>query len=590
MKLLRRLFSSFIAAFIVGWLAGVLPDAMMHQIGSALSPKGVITSAALPTLRRLLSVAAGSTACLAVLVIIYHAAIISFIKRLARECLADYSALRRHIALARSEMHSSERMAIGFVFALGIGLRLWYINQPMQFDEATTVNMYASSPFYIGLVNYSSPNNHLLNTMLVRFSILATGDAEWSVRLSAFMAGIAVLFAALFYSTVMYSRTSGILTLAVISASMPFVDMATNARGYSFVALCGVMAHTSIYYMVTRRSKLAAVCYSMCVGLGLFAVPVAVLFVISSTACGAMYYLRRYSRTLEWKPIGLYLAAASCGIAIAIAGYAPMLITLGPRWLFMNEWVTPLSWADFVRQAPARLYEYSSYSIAGIPVVGYILLPALIMYSIFWARVERSRVPAPLIALGACLAVLALNRRHPFWGLSPMWMFLTVLCVSASCSIISAITRRWVGAPRARLIVPGMASLVCIVGASHILSCNHVSTINALGTHVNPQTKAIIDFLTGVVTTNDKIASDNAAAVYQYYTKRHGMPYSVWDLSNHNASTLYLIHDHKPPDHDTDMLLKLLAEYNINSLDNLPVLKRFEKADVLAVRLGNVDQ
>ncbi|HQJ23515.1 MAG TPA: hypothetical protein PK475_09235, partial [Rectinema sp.] len=114
-------------------------------------------------------------------------------KSLWRRMGADYKSL-----------YPSQRIVIVVLTLIGVGLRLWYINQPMQFDEATTVNMYSSSPFYIGLANYSLPNNHLLNTLLVRISLMTTGYAEWSIRSSAFIAGIGLLLIAFSYASRVY--------------------------------------------------------------------------------------------------------------------------------------------------------------------------------------------------------------------------------------------------------------------------------------------------------------------------------------------------------------------------------------------------
>ena len=569
-------------------LAYYAPEALLYRLGSSLSPDREISAAILPTLHRFIVALLGAASFLLSMCILYQRKIISSVHRYLRQCRSEMKSLWRRMGADYKSLYPSQRIVIVVLTLIGVGLRLWYINQPMQFDEATTVNMYSSSPFYIGLANYSLPNNHLLNTLLVRISLMTTGYAEWSIRSSAFISGVGLMVIAFLYAARFYSLASGILALAVISVSMPFIDMATNARGYSIVALCGVAAHLSIYCMVTRGSVLAASCYALSIGLGLVAVPVAVIFAVSSTVYGILLCTKYHTLYLNSETIRIYMASALVGVIIAIAGYLPMLITLGPKWLFANEWVIPLTFAEFARSFPLQFYDYLSYSFMNIPLLDNVIIIALAIYLILSLRLESTRVPAPLVALSIGIAFLLLNRRYPFWGLSPMWMFITVLLVSAACHVMTASIARIAKPSVALSITLFAALLICVLGMYSVITTNPVSTQNARGTYANPDSHAIVSFLSSRLMPHDKVLADHPLAVYHYYSRRAGLSPEVWDWKINEESSIYILQERDPINRRyAEMLRHTLEAEDIDFLKQGQLTRQFSTVDVYVVPSRN---
>ena len=68
----------------------------------------------------------------------------------------------------------------------GAGLRLAFLFQPMVHDEAVTYVYFASRPLGFALSYYPFPNNHLLNTLLVKASTGIFGNSPPALRLPAF--------------------------------------------------------------------------------------------------------------------------------------------------------------------------------------------------------------------------------------------------------------------------------------------------------------------------------------------------------------------------------------------------------------------
>jgi hypothetical protein len=76
--------------------------------------------------------------------------------------------------------------ALCTIILLAIVVRIFFLFQPMRYDEAFTFMRYASKPFYIGLSYYETPNNHIFHTFLVHIVYSILGDQPWAIRLPAF--------------------------------------------------------------------------------------------------------------------------------------------------------------------------------------------------------------------------------------------------------------------------------------------------------------------------------------------------------------------------------------------------------------------
>ena len=63
---------------------------------------------------------------------------------------------------------ASERGAMGWLLALtlvGLGIRLWFLGQPMRYDEAHTYLAFVF-PRNMRLFFYGVPNNHVAHTLM----------------------------------------------------------------------------------------------------------------------------------------------------------------------------------------------------------------------------------------------------------------------------------------------------------------------------------------------------------------------------------------------------------------------------------------
>ena len=539
-----------IAAAAVAVAVGVaaIPEARLESLGGRLSPDGEIGAALVAVLRRTLMLFGAVAGALA-------AGLFAGWRRIWRGLQAGSRRLRREggwlAGAARfhwRRLSRAEFIVILVLMAAGIGIRLWYLEQPMRFDEATTVTLYASSPWYLGLADYSQPNNHLLNTLLVRMCMLAGGSREWVIRLPALLAGLLCLPLIYVYARLMYSRSAALLALAWLAVSLPFVDMSTNARGYTMVACGGLLSHICIYYILRRGYLWAAILNALAIGLGLVAVPVAILYVGSGLVWAALECRRqhregRLSRLAAWA----YLASVGAGGLIALAGYAPMLLTLGPKWLVANQWVYPLEWPVFLQRLPRKLLHFARYNAQALPHwMAALLLLGAAGYGLFWRRIEKTGISLPGIMAGICGLVLVLNHRFPLWGLSPMWMTLEAVLYAAMAAGFTCLLARFCGARHALRIALLAALALSGTGIWNLVRASPGQTMDSAGGYILADIRPVARFLADRAAPGDEILTTSARVVYQYYALRHGADQLNWSWDGQGRRRVFVLETPTP--------------------------------------------
>src|SRR5687768_6178734 len=130
---------------------------------------------------------------------------------------------------------------LGVVVLVGLIVRIPFLGQPMRQDEADTVVLFAMTPVRHILVDTVIPNNHILHSLFVKFSMAVFGIEPWAVRLPAFIGGVLLIPATFFAGRALYSTAAGLFGAALVAASSSLILYSTNARGYTLIALATVV-------------------------------------------------------------------------------------------------------------------------------------------------------------------------------------------------------------------------------------------------------------------------------------------------------------------------------------------------------------
>lgn len=345
------------------------------------------------------------------------------------------------------------------VSCLGIALRAYFLAQPLRYDEAYTFLNFVNG-HVLGLFEYPYPNNHVLHTIWVKLSTMIGGAHPWSIRLPAFIAGIASIPLMFCLARTLTKEGSGIFATVVTSVFPYLVLYSTLARGYSLVvflalALIWVAAQTA-----QSPSIAASVILSLIAAFGVLTIPSAAFAVAGVFLWYASLLLINGNKL---KRI-VYEFVVPCGIMTATLSavlYSPVFfVSNGIEPVIANDYVKALPTAAFL----SRIYPHFADTLAD-----------------FWRD-----IPGPVLALGAVLMALgaygAAKKRD--------WPVLVLLPAVLSASVLLFLVKRAIPFPRTWIFLIPIAILLADAGWTYCIgmlpgktrrSINHAITFAGAG-------------------------------------------------------------------------------------------------------------
>jgi 4-amino-4-deoxy-L-arabinose transferase-like glycosyltransferase len=316
-------------------------------------------------------------------------------------------------------------------------VRLLYLNQPMQYDEAYTVVSFAQRPLWNAISDYHLPNNHVLHTLFVHLSINIFGLSEWTSRLPAFLAGILSIPVVYGLTRRIYNSPAALLAATWVGFAPVLIDFSANARGYTLQNLFVLLAFWLAIYLRQARSLLGWLGLSLVTALGFYTIPTMLYGAGWVYAWLALVWILGKTSPAypKWRfPLFLAGSAFMAGMLTLIL-YAPVLFTSGAQALFANRHVVPLSWYEFSGNIPVRLISVWQFFTAGWPLWLNILFVAGMTASMVLPS-KNTRMPVHLAWPGIVWIslVLMLQRVAP---VARIWLFvLPVLAIFASGGLV----------------------------------------------------------------------------------------------------------------------------------------------------------
>lgn len=303
------------------------------------------------------------------------------------------------LAALRAEPTAAMWAVFGMT-VVGLVVRAHYLSVPMRGDESNTYFGYVSKSWWTAISAYPVPNNHVLNSALEKLAITVFGVSPWSLRLPAFIAGVAIIPAAYWCARAQFSTNAALIGSALVTASAPLVTYSVNGRGYTLLYLAFLLSVPIGAYALRHRNIVAWCAFAIVSAIGFFAIPV-MLYPFGATVLWFAASACVDERGADRRTALIMLVAAGIGtVALTLDCYAPVAIARGYRALTSNADVAPQPWSHVWPALPAFLNVYLADMIDGLPrvvfwIVGFGLLGGLIMN----ARVSRWRVPLLIPAL-----------------------------------------------------------------------------------------------------------------------------------------------------------------------------------------------
>lgn len=244
--------------------------------------------------------------------------------------------------------HRWKLIVLGIVILAGFILRAISLGGPIRFDEAYSFNVHASTPFLNLISDYTTPNNHVFHSVLMRCSSLLFGDSPIAIRLPAFLAGLLVIPAAFWSLRRTLGDTAALFAAALTASSPALVAYSASGRGYTLLTLMLLISFALALRLRDRRNVFAWALFVTVLTLGFFTVPV---MLYGACAVGTWLLLSstgQRRREVFWE----LSAAASAVVVFTCVLYAPIAMRVGVDAIVANRFVSPLSNAVFLDNLP----------------------------------------------------------------------------------------------------------------------------------------------------------------------------------------------------------------------------------------------
>lgn len=314
--------------------------------------------------------------------------------------------------------------------ARGIGL-----NGGLWIDEIYSLVRSFRSPVGSILTEYWGDNHHPLYALLAHISRGAFGESAWSIRLPAFLFGVAAVPALYALARRLVPRREALLACALLAVSYHHVWFSQNARGYSAMAFFAIVLTWLALRGLSDGGWGVWISYAVLAGFAAFTHLTAVFIVVGHAIAMATFLLLMAPGAPEKTVI---LRRAAIGFVLAAACTLQLYAAMLPQVI------------DYFVNRPSNLVGVSTTRWAALETVRVLLLG----------------LSGGIIAAG--IVALALGAFCIVSGLISMWRrsraFVLLLIMPMLVTIAGAFVARGTMYPRFFFFAIGPALLVVVRG------------------------------------------------------------------------------------------------------------------------------
>lgn len=221
---------------------------------SVYSRKGAVTSTGNEMIHRVVARARwmfllGGLGCVAV----------AFLFRAAERAMSPHQSFVAGVPSREPAMEKRLLWLMAGLLLLRIIVNQVHLSDSLWCDELYSWKSFALGPLagIFGVSKTNLPNNHILNSLLMKFSLFLGLGSEAGLRIWNFLASLLTIPAAWYLGRVFRLRWQATAILMMLVASSPLIERyGTQARGYGLailLALVSVGLHVSLFETAGRR-------------------------------------------------------------------------------------------------------------------------------------------------------------------------------------------------------------------------------------------------------------------------------------------------------------------------------------------------
>lgn len=193
---------------------------------------------------------------------------------------------------------------VAALLLLGIGLRLIGLNTDLWMDEVFTL-VSSVRPGYGEIFGYySSDNQHTLYSLLAKLSIDLFGEHAWSLRVPAFLFGVASIWAVARIGRLAFGVREALLAALLCAVSYHHIWFSQNARGYTILLFVALISTDCLLRGLKTGQWRYWLGYATAIALGAFAHLTAVFLAVAHALVVLTLLVRdRRLSGGRWKPV-----------------------------------------------------------------------------------------------------------------------------------------------------------------------------------------------------------------------------------------------------------------------------------------------
>ena len=417
---------------------------------------------------------------------------------------------------------------------LGIGIRAFFMAQPMRLDEAYTFLYYLNQgrdPFY-----YNVPNNHVFHTLLAKLAVLIGGAAPAVIRLPAFAAGV-LCIPAIYFVCKRFNPQAGLLA-ALGMAVFPYMILySTMARGYSLIMLFTLLLTLAGQRYLDQPSRMRCVMIAVLSALGLWTIPT-MMFPLAGLYLWLTLMILIQARNLVALLRNFLLPTLGLTALLTVIFYIPVVIAShGSETLFSTQYVNARPWNDFLTHIAPHLRQIFTDFFRDVPTaakyLGF-LLAGIGLFAAVRRRAWSALLLLPCILLGA-LVIFFAKQAIPFVR---TWIYLIPFFLLFADLGYSALTEKLQSTPR--------LTLAAVLLAGGLIYAGSLAATDAISRYADtgsfPEAQTVARTMKPLLTGNEFIAvMDTANFPLYYYLCIEGAPPQKPDLDPKTVRRYFVV-------------------------------------------------
>ena len=460
-----------------------------------------------------------------------------------------------------------DRIWVGLALLVGIGLRGYFLAQPMRYDESFTFLNFVNRDLKY-LFFYPLPNNHVLHSILIKASTLIWGEHPVSIRLIAFLAGIALIPAV--YCLCRTLGQSGIFASIAIAVSPYFVLYSTNARGYTLLVLFALVLALIGIQIKKKPSIVRTLLFSLIAALGMLTMP-SMLFPLAGIYLWVLLLLLINGHTK--KDIFYTFAVLSVLITSTLTAlfYTPViLVSNGIESIVANRFVKAQPWQDFVSHAYPHFKQTYNDFTRDIPVLLVLMTMLLVAFGIKNAIKQRNWpivLVLPSIVLTSAL-IFVIKQKIPF---ERTWIYIIPFFILVADSGFTYLIAKV--SDRIKLFLKIVTLGISIFIALSVMSKNAISTYQDTG--VFDEAEIVVKYLKPIISDTDSLYIKAPAnwPVY-FYMWYHNVPQ---------------IKQGKHPESQNEYFIIMKSKYSFAKMTNKKYISLLDIGDLTLIQALGTD-